>query len=79
MPTPKTGKSNKGLTVRINLFSLDTYADDFNSEKARLWIKGQAVNEQTDEKKIFNDSGELVTTLGKWNAAQLRSLKSKKG
>jgi len=75
MPSDKPGKKNKGLTVRINLFSLGSYLDDFDSEKARLWIKGQAINEQTNEKKLFNDAGELVTTLGKWNAAQFRALK----
>jgi hypothetical protein len=75
MPSDKPGKKNKGLTVRINLFSLGSYLDDFDSEKARLWIKGQAINEQTNEKKLFNDAGELVTTLGKWNAAQFRTLK----
>ena len=74
----KHSKSNKGLTVRVNLFSLDSYLENFNSEKARLWIKGQAINEQTDEKKLFNDAGELITLLGKWNAAQFRALRSAK-
>ena len=78
MPSEKPGKKNKGLTVRINLFSLDSYLEDFDSEKARLWMKGQAVNEQTGEKKLFNDAGELVSTLGKWNAAQFRNLKKSK-
>ena len=78
MPSQKPGRKNKGLTVRINLFSLDSYLADFDSERARLWIKGQAINEQTDEKKLFNDAGELVSTLGKWNAAQFRSLKKSK-
>ena len=75
MAKSKSGKTNKGLTVRINLFSLDTFLKDFDSEKARLWIKGQAVNELTNEKKLFNDAGELVSTLGKWNAAQFRNLR----
>ena len=74
----KHSKSNKGLTVRVNLFSLDSYLENFNSEKARLWIMGQAINEQTDEKKLFNDAGELITLLGKWNAAQFRALRSAK-
>ena len=78
MPTEKSSKKNKGLTVRLNLFSLDSYLDDFDSEKARLWMKGQAVNEQTDEKKFFNDAGELITALGKWNAAQYRTLRQTK-
>ena len=79
MAAKKSGKTNKGLTVRVNLFSLDSYLDNFNSEKARLWIKGQVTNEQTDEKKLFNDAGELVSILGKWNAAQFRALRSAKG
>lgn len=74
----KNDKTNKGLTVRINLFSLNSYLSAFDSEKARLWIKGQALNEQTKEKKIFNDAGELVTVLGKWNSAQYRKLKQDK-
>lgn len=78
MPAAKSGKTNKGLTVRINLFSLDSYLTEFNSERARLWIKGQVVNEQTDEKKLFNDAGELVSVLGKWNAAQFRRLRQAK-
>ena len=78
MKATKSGKNNKGLTVRINLFSLDSYLKEFDSEKARLWIKGQVVNEQTDEKKLFNDAGELVSILGKWNAAQFRHLREAK-
>ncbi len=71
----KSKLQNKGLTVKLNLFSLDSYLDEFNSEKARLWIKGQAINSLTDEKKIFNDAGELITILGKWNSAQFTNLK----
>jgi hypothetical protein len=78
MISTKSGKTNKGLTVRINLFSLDSYIEDFDSEKARLWVKGQAINERTDEKKLFNDAGELVSVLGKWNAAQFRTLRQAK-
>ena len=70
----KIKSKNKGLTVKLNLFSLDSYLEDFNSEKARLWIKGQVVNSHTDEKKIFNDAGELISILEKWNSAQLTNL-----
>ena len=66
---------NMGLTVKINLWALDAYKDDFDSEAARLWIKGQVTHADTGEIKKFNDSGELITILGKWNAAKLRSLK----
>ena len=66
---------NKGLTVKINLWALDAYKDQFDSEAARLWIKGQVTHADTKETKKFNDAGELLTILGKWNAAKLRSLK----
>ena len=69
---------NKGLTVKINLWALDAYKDDFNSEAARLWIKGQVTHADTGESKKFNDAGELISILGKWNAAKLRSLKGAK-
>ena len=78
MAKVKSGSENKGLTVRINLWALESYLEDFNSVKARLWIRGQVVNEHTGEKKLFNDSGELVTTLGKWNAARYRALRTAK-
>jgi hypothetical protein len=66
---------NKGLTVKINLWALDAYKEDFDSEAARLWLKGQVTHADTGESKKFNDPGELLTILGKWNAAKLRSLK----
>lgn len=66
---------NKGLTVKVNLWALDAYKDDFDSESARLWIKGQVTHADTGEAKKFNDAGELLTILGKWNAEKLRSLK----
>lgn len=69
---------NKGLTVKINLWALDAYKDAFNSEAARLWIKGQVTHADTGETKKFNDAGELVTILGKWNSVKLRSLKGAK-
>ncbi len=75
MATSTVGSTNKGLTVRINLFSLEPYLENFDSEKARLWMKGQATNQQTKEQKFFNDAGELVSILGKWNAAQYRKLR----
>ena len=75
---PKQPSENKGLTVRINLWSLEPYVSEFNAEKARLWVKGQAVNEHTGEKKLFNDPGQLITTLGKWNSEQLAKLRATK-
>lgn len=67
---------NKGLTVKINLWALDAYKDQFDAEMARLWIKGMITNADTGERKMFNDPGELVTTLGKWNVAKLKALKA---
>lgn len=68
---------NKGLTVKINLWALDKYLDEFNLERARLWIKGQLTHADTGEVCKFNDPGELITILGKWNRAKLKELKKK--
>lgn len=71
-------ETSKGLTVKINLWSLEKYPD-FNAEKARLWIKGQVTNgDESRESKIFNDAGELISILGKWNVAKLKQLRKKK-
>jgi len=37
-------KSNKGLTAKINLWALEKYKDNFNSQMTRLWIVGQVTN-----------------------------------
>ena len=66
---------NKGLTVKINLWALDKYKDEFDANAARLWIKGMVTHADTGENKMFNDPGELITILGKWNAAKLKELK----
>ncbi len=68
---------NEGLTVRVNLFALGNYLDHFNAKRARLWMKGQVTNAETKEAKMFNDAGELITILGKWNTAKFKQLKSK--
>jgi hypothetical protein len=72
----KMRTNNKGLTVKVNLFALEKYLDAFSSHRARLWMRGQVINSSTGEKKMFNDAGELISTLGKWNAEQFRKLKS---
>jgi hypothetical protein len=71
--TMKAG--NKGLTVKINLWALDEYKDEFDAESARLWVKGMVTHADTGESKMFNDPGELITILGKWNVAKLKALK----
>ena len=68
-------KNNKGLTVKINLWALEKYLDKFNSKMARLWIVGQVTNAETDEKRKFNDVGELICILGKWNVAMFKQLR----
>jgi hypothetical protein len=42
---------------------------------ARLWIVGQVTNAETDEKRKFNDVGELICILGKWNVAKFKQLR----
>jgi len=69
---------NKGLTVKINLWALEKYLDDFDSRKARLWIKGQITNAETRKVKKFNDAGELISTLGKWNSEKFRQLRKRR-
>ena len=69
---------NKGLTVKINLWSLDSDLDEFDSTMARLWMKGQVTHADTGEVSKFNDAGELVSILGKWNALKYRDLKARK-
>jgi hypothetical protein len=73
----KGPKSNKGLTARINMWALEKYLSDFDSEKARLWIKGEITNENTQpaRSEFFNDAGELITILGRWNREQLKKLR----
>ena len=68
-------ETNNGLTVKINLWSLAKYLDEFNSEKARLWVMGQVTNAETKENEIFNDSGELISILGKWNVEKFKRLR----
>jgi hypothetical protein len=68
---------NKGVTGRINLWALEQYLTDFNPEKARLWIKGEVTNAETKERKKFNDAGELISILGKWNVAKFKQLRGK--
>jgi hypothetical protein len=68
-------KSNKGLTVKINLWALEKYLGKFDSQKARLWTVGEVTNAETDEKRKFNDAGELISILGKWNVAKFKQLR----
>lgn len=75
-------KKTKGLRARIHLYAMDPYLDDLDSRAARLNIQGSIINEtdldSTEEKK-FNDAGELITILGKWNSALYRKKRSERG
>lgn len=69
---------NKGLTAKVNLWSMEKRLNETDSETARLSIKGQLTNAETREIKKFNDAGELITILGKWNVQKLKALKKLK-
>jgi CRISPR/Cas system-associated endonuclease Cas3-HD len=71
-------KGNNGLTVKVNLWPLEKYLDYFDSESARLWIKGSVTNADTKKQIKFNDAGELITILGRWNRVKLKQLQTKK-
>jgi hypothetical protein len=62
------------LTVTINLWSLKKFLSKFDSRMAHLYIAGQVTNAEGKPIK-FNDAGELISILGKWNAAKFRQLK----
>lgn len=70
-------RDNKGLTVRVNLWALEKYMDNFNSAMARLWITGEVTNAETKARKKFGDAGELISILSKWNVAKFKQLKAK--
>jgi hypothetical protein len=69
---------NKGLTVKVNLFSIEPYLDEFNWQSARLWMRGQVTHASTKQVEKFNDAGELITILGKWNGENYKKLKAGK-
>ena len=78
--SPVTMRSgNTGLTVKINLWSLDKVKDHFNAEAARLWVKGQVTHADTGEVIKFTDPGELLTALGRWNVEKLHELQGHQG
>jgi hypothetical protein len=68
---------NKGLTVKINFFSMPKKQSGFNSTMARLWVKGQVTQTVNGKKRkrIFNDAGQLISILGKWNTENFKRLK----
>jgi hypothetical protein len=66
---------NKGLTVKINFWPIHKDPAKFDSKMARLWIRGQATNADTRKVRKFNDAGELISILGKWNAEKFQKWK----
>ncbi|HKW65190.1 MAG TPA: hypothetical protein VJN89_21735 [Candidatus Acidoferrum sp.] len=81
MPQSNKGSDKpKGLKVEIVLWHLERRKRDFKSKDARLWIRGDIknINGPNSGPKKFNDAGELLTILGKWNAAKLRAFRKKK-
>jgi len=56
---------------------MEKYLDTFDSDFARLWIKGTVTNADTRQQTTFNDAGGLITILGEWNVAKYKQLKEK--
>jgi hypothetical protein len=77
----KTARNdNKGLTIKINLFSTENF-EDFSARSARLWIRGMVTHfdgDKQDRKEMFNDAGELITIIGKWNVEKYKENKKAK-
>jgi hypothetical protein len=70
---------NSGLTVKINFWSLEKYMDQHDALSASLWLRGQVTHAKTRQVKKFQNPGELLTILSKWNAEQFKDLKRKSG
>jgi hypothetical protein len=66
----------KGLSVKIYLWPIGT--NDLSSEAARLWIKGEITHGDTKKVEKFNDAGQLLSILGKWNVAKYQYRKRQK-
>lgn len=64
----------KGLKVEIVLWHLKD-RKNFSAKQARLWIRGDItnINGARPERKKFNDAGQLLTILGRWNAEKFRA------
>lgn len=67
----------KGLKAEIVLWPLDNRPEDFTSKHARLWIRGDVSKVEGTKRvrKKFNDAGQLISILGKWNAEMLREFR----
>ena len=65
---------NKGLTVKVNLWP-PRWQEQTKADEARLLIAGMVTHADDGRKKMFNDAGELLTTLGKWNVERFKDLR----
>jgi hypothetical protein len=68
--------TNKGLTVKINLWSMEKYLDRLDSEKAKGWITGQVSNPQTKAISKFKNAEQLIAILAEWNSKKFQMLMS---
>jgi hypothetical protein len=78
MAEMKHRKGSTGVVVKVTLWSLAEYTDSFDSESARLWIKGTIDGQDMEHARHFNDAGELITILGELNRKKLKELKKAK-
>jgi len=64
----------KGLKVEIVLWHLKD-RKNFSAKHARLWLRGEItnINGAKRERKKFNDPGQLLTILGRWNADKYKA------
>jgi hypothetical protein len=68
----------KGLGVKLNLNRWPVESQT-NARQTRRFIVGEIANTATGETKLFNDAGELLTILGKWNALKFKKLPKPSG
>ena len=64
----------------VSLWPADSRDDKhgLRPNRLRFFLHGTAHNLATGETKKFNEPGELLTQLGKWNAEQARRVRSAK-
>lgn len=76
---PQSKSKPKGLKVEIVLWHMKG-RKNFVSRHAHLWIRGDItkIDETKPKQRLkFNDAGELLTILGRWNAEKLRDFRKK--
>ena len=74
----KIRPNNKGLTVKVNLWSMEKAAADLDEADAReKWLKGQVIRNGDKKATMFKNVDQLISILREWNVEQLRKLKLK--